>query len=115
MEAKLRKTTTTTNLRSRLTGFEKNIWIVILSGLHNLECRTRRLIFWLTHRQQHALDLADRSETPEKREQAHQQWGDDQHVNSAGEQVRAQQLVQEVSIRKRDHAQHENDRATDLS
>jgi len=64
-------------------------------------------------RQQHALDFADGSETSEERQQADQRRGNDQNVNGSGEQVRAEQLAEEVAVNQRNDSQHENNCAAD--
>lgn len=52
----------------------------------------------LTHRQQHAFDFPHRSEAAEEGQETHEGRGDDEDVNRSGEQVRAQQLAEKVTV-----------------
>lgn len=67
-----------------------------------------------THRQEHAFDLANGPEAAEEGQHADKRRGDDQHIDSAREQVRAQQLAQEVPIDECNEPQHEHNCAADL-
>lgn len=100
------------------------VWIEHLrlaSALHNLNFKFNwhvahdfHALVWWTHRQQHAFDLANRSETSEEGQNTDESWGYDQHIDSSREQVRTQQLTQEVPIDECNESQHKYNCSADL-
>lgn len=67
-----------------------------------------------THRQQHALELLGGADAPEEGQQTDQGGGRNQHVDRPGEQVRPEQLVDEVLVDQRPHAEPEHDGTAEL-
>lgn len=64
-------------------------------------------------RQQHALELLGGPDAPEEGQQTDEGGGRNQHVNRSGEQVRSEQLVDEVLVDQRPDAQPEHDGTTE--
>lgn len=68
----------------------------------------------VTHRQQHAFDFPNRTEASEEGQDTNERRSHDQNVNGTGEQVRAQQLAEEVAIDECNDAQYKDNCAADL-
>lgn len=98
---------------------EKNIWLPFrgVCSAHNdpqFDAATRCARDSITHRQQHALDLADCAEAAEEGQQTHKPWGDDLNVDGSREEIRTEQLAHEVALDERVQAQHKDNCASDL-